>query len=464
MYLCIVTNQPNKMASIKFIVRSDTKGQPATIYLRFRDGRRTDVIVRTAERVFPEYWSNKTESFKQRIFYNKVFKEEDKVAIEEKFSRLRDFVLNEHFNLKGSPVTKEWLESVVDKFNDVKGPGAETLSQFIQRFIDEAKGGIRLSTNRNNKSIYSASTLKSIKSFQTQLNEYQGIYSEKRLKVLSEKKETPRPLKRVNFNDITIDFYNDFINFFYSKSYSPNTIGKHIKTLKGLMRQAREEGLHNNSESERKSFKSIRESVQNIYLTESELRNMFELDLPKDSTLSIARDVFLIGCYTAQRFSDYSHITPANIRTLENDKKVIDLIQQKTGEKVIIPIRHELDVILKRHNYTVPKCHEQKVNDRIKKVGLKAKITEPVKLERNKGGLRVKTDVKKYSLIVTHTARRSGCTNMYLAGIPTIDIMKISGHKTEREFLKYIKVSKEETALNLSNHPFFVGNTLSVAK
>jgi hypothetical protein len=44
---------------------------------------------------------------------------------------------------------------------------------------------------------------------------------------------------------------------------------------------------------------------------------------------------------------------------------------------------------------------------------------------------------------------------MYLAGIPTIDIMKISGHKTEKEFLKYINVSKEETAINLSDHPYF---------
>jgi len=53
---------------------------------------------------------------------------------------------------------------------------------------------------------------------------------------------------------------------------------------------------------------------------------------------------------------------------------------------------------------------------------------------------------------------------MYLEGIPTIDIMKISGHKTEREFLKYIKVSKEETAVILSDHPYFVGNTLKIAR
>jgi hypothetical protein len=63
--------------------------------------------------------------------------------------------------------------------------------------------------------------------------------------------------------------------------------------------------------------------------------------------------------------------------------------------------------------------------------------------------------VPKYKKISTHTARRSAATNMYLASIPTIDIMKITGHKTETIFLNYIKVSKEETAKNLTNHPYY---------
>lgn len=44
---------------------------------------------------------------------------------------------------------------------------------------------------------------------------------------------------------------------------------------------------------------------------------------------------------------------------------------------------------------------------------------------------------------------------MYNAGIPTRDIMKITGHKSERDFLNYIKVTKEQTADNLSKHSWF---------
>jgi hypothetical protein len=44
---------------------------------------------------------------------------------------------------------------------------------------------------------------------------------------------------------------------------------------------------------------------------------------------------------------------------------------------------------------------------------------------------------------------------MYLARIPVIDIMKVSGHKTPKEFLKYIKVSKDETAESLGEQTYF---------
>ena len=52
----------------------------------------------------------------------------------------------------------------------------------------------------------------------------------------------------------------------------------------------------------------------------------------------------------------------------------------------------------------------------------------------------------KYEFIMTHTARRSFCTNMYLMGVPVLTIMAISGHKTEKSFRAYIKATGEEHA------------------
>ena len=59
---------------------------------------------------------------------------------------------------------------------------------------------------------------------------------------------------------------------------------------------------------------------------------------------------------------------------------------------------------------------------------------------------------KLYELISSHTARRTFCTGMFLQGVPVIDIMKISGHRSQVNFLKYVKVSKLETAKRLQIH------------
>jgi len=76
-------------------------------------------------------------------------------------------------------------------------------------------------------------------------------------------------------------------------------------------------------------------------------------------------------------------------------------------------------------------------------------------IRKTKGGLRVDRKYKKHELITVHTARRSFATNMYMADVPTISIMKITGHRTEKSFLKYIRISQEDNANKLMNHPFF---------
>ena len=72
-----------------------------------------------------------------------------------------------------------------------------------------------------------------------------------------------------------------------------------------------------------------------------------------------------------------------------------------------------------------------------------------------KGGKVEKKSLPKFKLISTHTARRSFATNIFIAGVPSISIMKITGHKSERSFLQYIRISQEENADNLIKHPFF---------
>lgn len=456
------------MASIRFYTRSKEKESLATVFLRFTVSREIDIRIPTPHKIFPEYWNDKKQALKQRVLYTKGFTEDQAKDIEDKLTELKNHILREHFKLK-TPASKQWLQATIDKLYPKEARRNENLNQYIRKFVEDAESGKRLANAGNSKKRYSAGSLRVLRGFMLSWNMFQGIEEEptKNKDGTPRKKRTPakeykkQPYRPLDFNDVTIDTYNDFVQFFYDRNCSANYIGKHIKSLKTIMRQAREEGYHNNMEIERKAFKTMSEPSDSIYLTEAELSSLYKLDLSGNKQLEVIRDVFLCGCYTAQRYSDYSHITKDNLR-LYSGNKVIELIQAKTGEKCIIPVRPELDAILQKYDYTLPKTFEQKVNEGIKKIGLSAGITEVIRTEKNRGGMKVKTNIKKCDMICTHTARRTGCTLMYLAGLPVIDIMKISGHKTEKEFLKYIKVGKEETAVNLANHPYFKGSALKV--
>jgi integrase len=66
----------------------------------------------------------------------------------------------------------------------------------------------------------------------------------------------------------------------------------------------------------------------------------------------------------------------------------------------------------------------------------------------------LKIDISEWiqSLVSSHTARRSFATNMYKSGFTSISIMTITGHKTEKAFLTYIRVTQEEHAKKLREH------------
>lgn len=61
----------------------------------------------------------------------------------------------------------------------------------------------------------------------------------------------------------------------------------------------------------------------------------------------------------------------------------------------------------------------------------------------------------KWEMVSAHTMRRTGAIMLYLSGEPTRQCMILTGHTTEENFLKYIRVTKEENARMLADNPFF---------
>jgi integrase len=115
-------------------------------------------------------------------------------------------------------------------------------------------------------------------------------------------------------------------------------------------------------------------------------------------------------------------------------------------------------IFFKETRGKAPTVCEQYFNREIKKICKKNGLIDPIFKTVSNGGQKYTITKEKWEMVSSHTARRTGATNMYKAGIPTLAIMKVTGHTSESSFLKYIKISKEENARMLANHPHFKKN------
>ncbi len=191
-------------------------------------------------------------------------------------------------------------------------------------------------------------------------------------------------------------------------------------------------------------------------MSEDELEIYYHFEFENDK-LNLIQDCFIIGCYTGMRFSDFSGLEKKQIIQINNPVKgnkidAFKLQTKKTGEIVTIPLHPFVKGILIKHDGVPPKSYSnQKMNNYIKVICEKAGFTEEVFLRRN-GTLE---KFRKCEKCTTHTARRSFATNAYLIDVPTLTIMAATGHETEKSFLSYFKVTKEQHAIKLANHPFF---------
>ena len=437
------------MPTVNYFV-SGKKRKLVPVYIRLSAGRGNDLIVPSGLKVDPHTWSNTTQTIKQRI----------KSDTDEKFiknlSDLKEQIIGEIRTYYGE-YSKEWLQDIIYKFHNKKSSNAKTLNEYIAQYIADAESG-----ERKNKSAMNLApgTVKAWKGFQRIFNEYQGVYTPERIVWHQDKdkhggKEKPlRPKKLIDFDNINIDFYHSFISFLTDEGYSRGTTGRFIKELKMFMKKSLEDKLHNNREFEYSSFKGIRSESFSVYLTKSELDKIYNKDLSSFPELDIARDAFMVLCDTALRISDYQKVD-VSIRKSDDGTKLIYITQSKTGGQVVIPLSARLESILTKYEGQLPKLPDQYINKRIKLVAQRCGIDELQRWTEEKYGKRFEKTAQKWELITCHTGRRTACSLMYLAGIPTISIMQISGHQTEKIFLSYIKVTPTENARKLATHEYF---------
>jgi len=253
--------------------------------------------------------------------------------------------------------------------------------------------------------------------------------------------------REYDFQDMNQTFYNRFSAYMLNvKKYAKNTYGRAFKFLKTVLNEAAkpdENGIIYNTFTDYKTFNTgISEESDSIYLTETELQEIYKLDFTHRPGLERVRDLFLIGCYTGLRFSDYTTISPDDIK----DNR-LRITEQKTKGKVVIPLAPTVKEILQKYDFRLPKAiSNQKFNEALKEIAIIAGFNETVVLRKTIGGIAQTIKKPKYELVTSHVARRSFATNAVKQGLQPVLIMAITGHKTEKDFWKYVKVTNEEKA------------------
>jgi len=259
-----------------------------------------------------------------------------------------------------------------------------------------------------------------------------------------------RKKSELDFDDINLKFYSDLQDYVYNeRKLSLNYFGKVVKHIKTFMREAEELGYHNNDIYRSKRFIKPQEETDAIYLSVEQLEKIKNVDLSKDAYLDNARDLFLIGCWTGLRFQDYSQL-------LSKSKIMGEFIHiektAKTGVGVAIPLLPVVKDILNKYeingqNLFPRSITNQKLNDYIKIIAEKAGLSHPIQISIPVAGKRKIVSQPFHSVVTTHSARRSFATNMYKHyNLPPVTIMKVTGHKSEAVFLKYIRMTPEENA------------------
>ncbi len=333
--------------------------------------------------------------------------------------------------------------STLDKIPRVRKiikPGADfdCILDFSIKFLMDITTGTKLiQSGKNIQNRYTEGTIKNYRNFVSIWKEYEQFKN-----------------IRFKWSDLSRSFYDDLVQFLNQKNYSKDTIGRFIKHIKTISQAAMDEGIHSNGEFRKPYFKTLKVKKDSIYLTEIELEKLEILDLSGNETQEMVRDVFLLMCYTALRISDIKRLRRENINETPKGYQ-IKIIIQKTKDSIIIPVKRKAYQILQKYGFRTPQIADQTINDYIKKIAKKSGIEEMVSISETKGGTTRIKSVPKCELITNHTGRRTAATLMYLSQIPTIHIMKITGHTSESSFMKYIRISKEETADQLAENKFF---------
>lgn len=421
------------MATLRFYPYKKTGA--TKIYLRLKIGRSIDLRQSTLLSIEDsKSWNYSIHMPKKNHHKNKsLFKRltELQIKIEDTLDDIEKSELKSTREING-----KWMKDIILLFNNEEPvSNLDLLIEYAQHFTDSLKG--KTYTKNGVKYPYKESTISKYQNFKRQLSEYQKNIG-----------------KKIYVYDVDEAFLEKFMTYLtIDKGLAVNTKGMFAKRLKTIVKNAELNDIKVNPKY--KSIKGFEASTVVTFLNLEEIQQIIDKKMP-NKRLQIAKDWFIISCFSAQRISDLFRMTEKNIQTVDGGRYLV-FKQYKTNLAIEVPIYFEIESILRRYNNNFPpnlstneQSNRSMLSTLIKEVCRISKITEIVRGRYNgKEG-----DYPKWKLISNHTGRRSFACNLYNdEEWSNAMIMNITGHINERNFYKYI--DKEDKTLSRQGRHLF---------
>lgn len=367
----------------------------------------------------------------------------------------------------------EYEESVLEKLDEYQ----EAIRFYRINFNRKAEvNEVKYWNTSTSKKLQSIDLVNLMKVFYEERNEYveKGAHSKSGLKDYKsfwnslvdydlEKEE------RLTIEDLNKDFPLKYFNFLRNKRDSSEskkyktrgnlngrTIRKRFDILKAFVLWLEENKKIKDvysviREQIRKNFNLTKEwlspPVKRYVLNREELEKFKKLK-PKTRTDKIAKDLFLVGCYTGLRFSDITSIGRRHI-IQRNGKYFINKMAVKTADALSIELRNDILKIIKKYDYNLAVITNQEMNRALFELASRSRYFQKDSTEYFKED---GSPYKLYELIKTHSGRRTFVSVLVNYHVPKGnlgigDVMKLTGHKRLDTLSKYVNATNKTWSL-----------------
>lgn len=253
-------------------------------------------------------------------------------------------------------------------------------------------------------------------------------------------------------SEFSIDEFNHLTSYLVDERELLNgTIYDYVQKIKYVMKNEKESPVH----PDHINFTYKNHKSKPIWLDWDTEVAAIENYTPEKS-LQIYKEEALFRFYTGLRWSDCNQLRPEHFTEKENGDIELSITGIKTHVNQNLVLNSKAAEIVRKWNFKVPKLHQNHCNGAIKLICEqafeKADIKKTVERVRYSGSNRIVEMLPKWSLVTTHTARRSfGRRWIDLASKQGRDLitalmhlMKYYGHSSIEQTIQYIGYEAEE--------------------